>query len=451
MIRKGIAKWIGYPLQDFYSGTEISKTQKFLEKSQHWNPEKMKIYREGKLQSLISHAYSHVPYYRELFDGLNLKPEDIRSFDDLDKIPILTKEAARDNQKKLFSENIDLRKVKKGKTGGTTGVPLEFYKDRADRSFAWGSYYRWYNWMGVDKGDKVVTVWGASTHIKKSLQNIKNNAVAWLQNSERINSYNLSERNLGDIYSEILKKDPVLIKGYLSTILFIANHIKANDLKPNKNLKAISTTTETLLPVYRNLLEDVFRVPVYDQYGCGEVSAISYECSAHRGLHINEEHVHVEIVDEKNNSISEKTGRIIVTSLNNFAMPFIRYENGDTGSLLSKGCTCGVQSQLMGSVEGRVSDTIKLKNGNEVHGVYFTDIFFELGITTDLMNRFQIVQRKSGSIDILLEGKKGLNQNHLDKIKKEVSNHVTINSISVEDRLENDESGKFRYIKREYE
>lgn len=450
MIMKLIAKYIGFPMQDFVKKTRILPTLKLLQESHYWNEEQMYNYRLLKLQQLVQYSYKHVPYYTELFDVHGISPDVIKTLDDIKKIPILTKELARVNQKKLVADNINFKYIKKGKTGGTTGVPLLVYSDTNDRSFTWASYYRWYNWIGIEKEDRVLSLWGTKTVVKSSIKaKIVKNAIDWIQNKKTINSFNINEDTIPEIYTQIIEYNPVLIKGYLSAIILIAKYMQKKNLPSNKGLKALSSTTETLLPMYRNLLQDVFAVPIFDQYGCGEVSAISYECTKHQGLHINEEHVYIESLNENDSEILNKKGRLIVTSLDNYVMPFIRYENGDMATLHTEKCSCGLNSQLMSTIDGRTIDTVTLKNGSKVHGVFFTDLLYEVGITTDNISRFQIFQYKTGAIDFKLETKNNLSENLFHKLESETLRFVNSVNIIFVDHIPNEDNGKFKYIKNE--
>lgn len=441
---------LGFVLHDAVKRTHILTTLKFLEKSQKWSEEQMYEYRLSKLRTMLAHSYNHVPYYTELFNSHGISPDDIRSLNDINKIPILTKEIARENQQRLISGNASSRFIKKGKTGGTTGIPVTVLKDTNDRSFTWASYYRWYNWMGLTKEDRVLTFWGSRTVLKPSLKYLITDKLSnILENNRLMNSFTMSDENINDFYLRVKKTDPVLIKGYLSALILLAKHMQANALPPNKRLKAVSSTSETLLPVYRDLLESAFRVPVFDQYGCGEVSAISYECAQHNGLHINEEHVIVEAVNNENENIIDEKGRLIVTSLDNFVMPFIRFENGDMATLFSRKCSCGINSQMMSSIDGRTIETITLKNGGKVHGVFFTDLLYEIGITTDIISRFQIFQYKSGAIDFILETKNEIPDSTIKNLESKTLRFFDSVKVKVVPFIIPEENGKFKYIKNE--
>ena len=236
-----------------------------------------------------------------------------------------------------------------------------------------------------------------------------------------------------------------MIKGYLSSLVDFAKLVEKNKWK-FKNLKALSTTSETLLPNNRKYLETIFKVPVFDQYGCGEISAISYECSKHNGLHINQEHVICEILDENNSRLINQSGRVIATDLDNYVMPFIRYENGDNATISDKKCTCGVNQPLMSSIEGRSIDTIELRDGSKVHGVFFTDIFFEIGILSEEFHKFQVIQNKPGSIEFKLETQKKLDYKKKRLLKLSLDRFFdNVKFIEVMD-IKKESNGKFKYI-----
>lgn len=435
-------------IQDVVRGTHIGKTTKFLQKSDLWDRTQLDTYRLRKLQELIAYSYENVRYYKNLFNRLGLNPKDFRTLDDIRKIPVLTKEEVRAHSSEFISETINLkdRKIKIAKTGGTTGMPLLFYKNTATRDFTWGSYNRWYGWMGISPNDKVAVLWGART-VMTEKKTIKDRFISSFGNKLTINSFSLNDNTLPDVAKQILKFQPVILRGYLSAVFQLAIYFKEHHLTI-PSLKAISTTTETLLPIYRNYIEEAFGVRMFDQYGCGECNGIAYECEAHQGLHITEEHCIIEILDKNGNPVFDEPGRVVLTDLDNNAFPFIRYENGDSAIISSRGCSCGRHSALIKELSGRTKDTIILKDGSEVHGVLFTDMFHELGYDNfEYFTRFQIYQQKRGDFECRLETTgKEIPSQKLDKIMAALhkfGNHVTIKLLP---KLENDVSGKFRYI-----
>ncbi|MBI4646590.1 MAG: hypothetical protein HY738_08365 [Bacteroidia bacterium] len=128
-------------------------------------------------------------------------------------------------------------------------------------------------------------------------------------------------------------------------------------------------------------------------------------------------------------------------------MPFIRYENGDLASFTDKKCMCGVNQPLIKSIEGRTIDTITLADGAKVHGVFFTDILYELGFYADKISKFQVVQTIPGEIEFKLETVNLLNEKEQKLIESSVKpffNKVYFNYL---DKIELEKNGKFLYIK----
>lgn len=446
MVRKQIAKYFGYPFQDFYNHTDILSTLKFLRESQYWEESKLHEFRLEKLKNLIEFAYRNVPYYESLFNALKLKPCDIRRMEDLKKIPVLTKEIVRAENMNLVARNFDMKYVKKSKTGGTTGAPILVYKDTTNRSFTWASYYRWYDWMGIEYCDKSATLWGAKTVLTRSFTNEAMDAcIKFIQNKLIINSFEMREETMLEIYKKLANFSPTILKGYLSSLINLAEYMERNSLE-RLQPKVLSSTTETLLPHNRKYLEKVYNAPLFDQYGCGELSAISYECAQHNGLHINQEHMICEILDEDSQSVTGVSGRVVGTDLDNYIMPFIRYENGDLATLSDRKCSCGINQPLINSIDGRAIDTIILKNGSKVHGVFFTDILFELGIPVNTIQRFQVYQNRSGEIEFRIEAAHPLGKFHKNNLLESLKKFFIKIDLVETQKLENELNGKYRYI-----
>jgi phenylacetate-coenzyme A ligase PaaK-like adenylate-forming protein len=446
VLRKSVAKNIGYPVQDLIKRTFILKSKQFLMDTQYWSINQLQEYQFNKLKKLLDFSYENVPYYEKLFNKLGLLPKHIKTFEDFKKIPVLTKKIAIENNDDLKAR-ITFKHLKRGVTGGTTGPPLKVQSSIEARSMVWGAYYRWYDWIGIEIGDPLVELWGASRVTNLSYKIIvKENIVNYLKNILRFNSFNMNEETMPVFIKNIRRHQPKMVKGYLSALLQLAEYIEGNNVK-DIIPKALSTTSETLLPSFRLYLEEVFNSKIYDQYGCGECQSIAFECGQQKGMHITLEHVFFEVLNDKNEDAGFNNGRIIVTDLDNYAMPFIRYENGDSCCLSEALCTCGLKHPLIKNVSGRTTDNIVLKNGSKVHGVFFTDILTE--IKPELarrISRFQAYQERSGELEFRLETKNNLPQDYLEQIEKALNNHFYKVEIKLLPKIPNSKSGKFRYV-----
>ncbi len=446
MIRNSIAKYIGYPLQDLIKKTNILNTLALLRKSQYWSEDRINEYQLKKLKKIINYAKHNVPYYENLFKKNKLDSSDIKSLDDIDKVPILTKEIVRKENHNLVARNFNMKYVSIGKTGGTTGAPIFVYKDIQDRSFTWASYYRWVEWMGINYYDKFTTLWGSDVVLSDSLlKRFKFQFVHYIQNDIYFNSFKLNQSLYPNIYKKIVKYNPYLLKGYVSALIDFAKFLEKNNLEGIRP-KVISTTSESLDLNSRKYLKKIFKAPIYDQYGSGEISGISYECSQHNGTHINLEHVIIEILDNDNISILNKRGRIIGTNLDNYIMPFIRYEIGDLSSIDYTNCKCGVKQPRLVSIDGRLTDTIILKTGAKVHGIFFTKIMYEKNILADQIQRTQVYQEIPGEIEFRIETNTKIDKEIHSRLYQSLILFFNKVKIIEKSKLSNEKNGKFKFI-----
>mgnify|MGYP006284689077 CR=1 FL=1 len=447
-LRSFIAKKISYPLQDLINGTSILKTTEVLEQSQYWPLEKQQEYQMEKLLRLLHHSVRHVPYYRELFRKHHLRVTEIKDLEDIRKIPVLTKETAREYNDALVAENVNKMRVIKGVTGGTTGPPLKLLRDAPDRSFAWAAFFRWYQWMGFNYGDRMLQLWGTPTVLDTPPgYRIRAAFKDFYYNRHIINSFHLNEQTIPRVLDKIEKTRPVFIRGYLSALIQIAEYMMKNDIRLSHVPRAVSGTTETLFPAYKTLIESAFQSKLYDQYGCGECNSIAFDAGDPNGLYIVMEHCLLEILDERDLPVRDTSGRFIVTNLDNYAMPFIRYENGDSGRFSPCDETSRIRLPAIKEILGRTADTITLKDGSRVHGVFFTDILNELfSDQPSSIHRFQVVQTSPGSIEFRIEKSTPPDPSYLEAIDHALRRFFDEVRIVTFPTLPKDRTGKFRYI-----
>ena len=448
MVREFIAKNISYSLQDFFNKTSILKTHQFLNQSQSWDREKILDYQFEKFLKLLHYSCRNVPYYRELFKREKLDLNDISNPEDIAKIPILTKKIVRQQYDKLIADNLDRKTVITVATGGTTGPPIKVLRDKQDTSFTWGAFFRWYNWMGIQAGDRITKIWGTPTVVNKPFRKyfwaeVKN----YYYNRQHINSFKLNPSTIPSVFERINKFEPVLIRGYLSALIQLAEYIQDENITDFHRAKAVSSTTETLLPPFKALVERSFKTRLFDQYGCGECNSIAFDRNDGNGLYIAMEHALVEILDGRNADAGYNEGRMVVTNLDNFAMPFIRYENGDIACRGRKEVESEINLDLLKRISGRMADTIILNDGSKVHGVFFTDILNDLFTShPDFIHRFQVYQNAPGKIDFRIETSQHLPDKYKELIHEALKQFFKEVSITPMGMLPSDDSGKFRYI-----
>lgn len=385
---------------------EAHKHYDFLEESQWWPQDKLKEYQDEKLRNLITHVYRNVPYYREVFKQHGIKPEDIRTSTDLIKVPILTKDIIRKN----FPDKIvDMDRFEKANidgiwtTGGSTGEPLKFYTDMQANNFAWAAFFRFYRWHGYEWGDRISIFFRPFALEDKRplhhryLDKLKNGIVP---NVKYYDGSRMMDSDLAWAVKDLIKNETKILRGYPSTLTRIAEYCRDN--KISFRPKFVNPTGELLYSWQREELKKQFHCNVFDQYGCAEIMGVSFECGHGSGLHIISEHCIVEVIDKDGNILPPNNkGILLLTDLDNYRMPFIRYMVGDEGSLKDKTCSCGRKLPLIDNVIGRDCDMIRGINGRVAHGLFFVTLlqnfqwFEKFGVKD-----FEVVQREKNHIDL---------------------------------------------------
>jgi phenylacetate-CoA ligase len=289
------------------------------------------------------------------------------------------------------------------RTGGSTGEPLTFYVSNTSRAFDRATLYRLYRWCGADRGDPVFSVWGNLTGGSDWKSRMRVLKRRYISRTRTLDAFQMNPDTQQRFIADMRHSRPMILRGYTSALVNLAQFAEENGFELPRPC-ALVTTAEPLFPEQRLILSQAFCAPVYDQYGCAEVNGVAMQCEELDGLHISEEHVVVEILDENNQPVPPGvTGRVVLTNLDNEVMPFIRYDSGDVGSLRATPCSCGRSLSVMEPVQGRTVDMIQGLNGNHVYGTFFYQVLNALGWFERLpVFEFQVVQTTAARLSVLL-------------------------------------------------
>jgi phenylacetate-CoA ligase len=367
-----------------------------LRKTQWLSPSETRELQDEKLRRMVRHAYRNVPYYRRKMQELKLRPEDVRGQDDLHKLPLLTKTDIRQHLYfDIMSENHDKAHVLKITTSGSTGEPFVCYADRAQLEMRWAATLRAQEWTGYRFGDPALRLWHQTLGMTRS-QVLQERADARLCNRTFVPIFELSDENLARMIEVIVDVKPVLMDGYAEALDFIARYLQTRgrvDVRP----KALMSSAQTLPLASRKVIEEAFGCKVFDKYGSREFSGIAYECDAHAGHHVVAEAYIVEVLRDGQPVAPGEVGEVVITDLNNFCMPFIRYRIGDLAEALSPDarCACGRGAPRLGAIEGRVQSIIQGMDGRYLPGAFFAHYLKEFDYA---IKKFQVVQTARESL-----------------------------------------------------
>jgi phenylacetate-CoA ligase len=320
----------------------------------------------NRFKKLIRFAYDMNVFYRKRFDDAGVRPEDIRSIEDIRALPILTKEDIRRETDEMISRGFIKDTLMKIKTGGSTGTALELYITEECSEFRNACARRSDQWSGWKPCEPVGAVWGnpiLPSGVKSRMRSFLLGPYIFLD------TMNITDNSVLRFSGDWERVRPTLLYGHAHSIFILAEYVKklsVDVIRP----RSIVSTSMMLLAHERKTIEQVFGVKVTDRYGCEEVSLIASECERHEGMHMNIEHLLIEFIKEDGEPAAPgEMGTIVVTDLMNYAMPLIRYRVEDMGMPTDRICKCGRGLPLMDKVLGRTADFLVRKDGSRVAGV----------------------------------------------------------------------------------
>jgi phenylacetate-CoA ligase len=363
-------------------------------RDQYLDPENLEQLNWKRTQALLDYAYRKVPYYRKRFTAMGLHPNDIKTQAHYCQVPLLTRDDLQQNFADMVSEDARARDLQLSTTGGSTGEPVKVYLPKKVVRAAMG--WRMLSWWGFTP---FVTM--ASIYRPLSLsvfQKIALGFVQWPSKQFYLDATSFDKNDIIRFIQSFNQIKPKLLHGYVGAVDQLAAYILDNGISVHSP-KAIWVTSAPLSKVQEHRIEKAFGAPVYDQYGCCEIYWLAAQCPQRKALHMFADVRRFEILGEDNSPLPVgQFGKIIVTDLENYYFPLIRYQNGDRGRFLPGLCECGVKLPLMDKVYGRTTDMIRLPDGKFLSGEYMTTIFDEY---PDAVKSFQVVQRKDFTLEIL--------------------------------------------------
>lgn len=426
------------------SGRCILERLDELNRTQWLSKDELLSLQRRKLQRLLEHAYQHVPYYQCLFDRVGFRPAEVQTdLTSLHKIPVLTKAIIRQNTDDLLTTDPQHRKeLSQLTTGGSTGHPLVFMQDNSFRDYVTADIHRHLGWAGWQLGQVHAYIWGASFELKTS-QSLRTRLMDWALNRFVTNAYVLSNESMSAFAAQVRQRGPRILFGYPSSLYRFAEFVHERGLD-DITFDAIFASAEVLYPAQREFIEKVFAGKMFNRYGTRELGGLGCECEAHTGMHASIENVYIEILRDGQPAPAGEAGDIIVTNLNNYGMPFIRYSIEDTGAWRAQDdCPCGRALPMMELVMGRQVDMFQTRDGRLVWGGFVSPMFGMSGV-----KRFQLVQKSLDRVVARIVKDDELDPARLAEIERNVKialgDHVVVD-FEFPDEIAVYDSGKYRY------
>lgn len=438
-----IARHLICPLHERLLGRPTFAYLRELERSQWFAPADIRALQRTKLAALLRHARDTTVFYGRRLGGIPLDDVSGVAVEVLRALPLTTKADIRESMEEMTWRDAPGGAVERH-TGGSTGEPLRFRIGRRRQAYDQAARYRCHRWFDVQVGERELFLWGSP--IEWSHTDRVKRIRDWLFHHRLISAFGMAPAGMDGYLDTWDRFRPVSLYGYPSSIALLAEHARSrNRILNTRALKAVFVTGEVCFPHQRQAITEYFGVPVADGYGSREAGFIAHQCPA-GGMHVCAENVIVEIVDETGHPVATgQAGEIVVTHLDAYAMPFIRYRTGDVGRLVEGRCRCGRGLPLMDVVAGRSTDHLILPDGTVRHAL---SIIYPIRAVRGV-RQFRVIQHEDHGVTVEVVADDGAeritHQAVATRVRPVIGPDVALR-IELVDRIPPSESGKHRYV-----
>ncbi|MBU2571531.1 MAG: AMP-binding protein [Gammaproteobacteria bacterium] len=388
-----ISRNIVYPLQEKLLNRPTFSYLKELEKTQWLSREEIETLQLKKLRTLLKIANEHCRWHstRILESGIDLEN---LTFTELQKLPPMSKTDAQQHGEQMAWLNVP-GGIFRYTTGGSSGQPLIFHFGRYRQASDAAGRIRARRWWGVDVGDPEVYLWGAPVELNKT-DRIKTTRDRLL-NQLVLNAFQMSPDMMSNYLTAIQKFKPKCIYGYASSVALLARFAKETDQNIElPELKVVCTTGEPLYAEQRQLISEIFKVPVANEFGSRDIGFTAHENRHHQMLQMSESII-IEVLDPQGKPVKPgETGEAVMTGLCSEAQPFIRYRTGDIMKLSEETDKDGRGLHVIEEITGRSTDFLVHRNGSIVHALAAIYVLRE----TPGVEQFKIIQHDIDRFEI---------------------------------------------------
>ena len=379
----------------------------------HWTRQQLEAHQADALRDLRGYAYAHSPFYQQFHQGLYNAP--------LHELPVLTKEMLMEHFNELVTDRaIRLEEVKThmsnltgderflgrywvNATSGSSGHPGVFLFNRAEWITVLTSFARACEWGGVrvDLTHRIKTATVASTAAFHMSTRVNATAHSWWMPEIRL----AASEPVEIIVERLNAWQPEVLIAYASMMRILADEQLAGRLQIRP--RAVFTSSEVLTEETRRRIVQAWGERLFNQYAATESGSLAAECDHHRGMHLMEDLVIFEVVDQDNRPVPMGVygDKLLITVLGSRTQPLIRYELDDSVRLATTPCPSGHPFALIDAIQGRVEDVLTFPGVAEgvvhVHPLVFSRIMDTLPVSG-----WQVIQ-EAGGLRVLLSGVRG--------------------------------------------
>ena len=395
------------PISEFVFNIPLSKEIKKLEKITKLSSLEIQKFQQDKLSKLLTFSVQHSAYYKQF--NIQVNPEN--PLESLKKFPVLTKSLLKENTNTILTKPKE--HLLKNGSSGSTGEQTIVYWSKPEQTVNRATQLLWWKWANYTIGDRLIQT--GITPNRKGLKRYKD----LFFRTHYIQAFSHNSSEIAVFLKSLNPKKEYFLAGYASSLFVFSKIAKENNI-PIKIKSAVSWG-DKLFDHYKASIQEVFGCKTFETYGSAEGLMIGSQKDLDY-LYIMTTNVFVELLDDNENPVEDgKIGNVVITNLNGYAMPLIRYKIGDLAIMLPKEKypkNRELNLPIFEKIIGRDTDIIKTPTGNYMVVHSFTGIFEHI----PEIKQFCIIQKEINGIVILYIKGKGFNNAILSEIKLKILN-----------------------------
>lgn len=330
----------------------------YLQKTERWSSDQLLPHQLRRLQQLLGHATSTVPYYRA-------RAEDYAGFlhgeptlDALRNLPLLSRALVLENTQELRSEEVQRERevVREANSSGSTGRHVSVLVSRSAARVIDAISERDHRWHQRDTSSSAAAI----RAVPEGSELARRGKHTWGRGGGRLSVLEVHTPAREQL-DWLLEREPAYIATYASNARALLEAARELGVRWG-GLREVGTFGEVVDDALRELARQVWSVPLVDAYSCVELGHLALQCPDHPHYHVQSENVLLEVLKSDGSPAEAgEVGRVVVSTLHNFAMPLIRYELGDF-ALLGGPCDCGRGLPVVERIVGRVRNLMRIRS-----------------------------------------------------------------------------------------
>lgn len=371
----------------------VSNYKKIPQVFSLWNhpkqtSETIKTYQNQKLQQIIAHAYDNVPFYRDLFDRAKIKPQDIKTSEDLHALPLVRKQDLKHQpEERLVTQGVSLNHYNTFFTSGATGRPFAVRRSTFENFLYHVLRLRAIHNYGLKPSDKFLRIRG---------ERYDELPLSWrlLQSVGIYRQVMLSTMESPESLAKIIRSEqPDILTGYSGALVRVAQILASLDDQDNRPVRPrfVVGGADALTPLGRHQISEAFRAPLYDNYESQEVGLIAWQCRESEHYHVCDDNVILEVLRNGSQVQEGEIGEVVVTSLHNYTMPFIRYCLEDLVLLGRQKCSCGWPLSTIRNLQGKTTEYFHLPFGRELNPWFIDGLIYTNALWIE---HYEVIQER---------------------------------------------------------